>query len=115
MDDIYILSDQEIRKRVGEKLKAARLKQNITQHSLSEASCVPVSTLKRIESGEIGSFDAFLRIMRTLGLLDSLSPLVEEERMSPAEYWDFMNKSQGRRRKRAAGTIKTQKKEGTEW
>ncbi len=115
MDNVYILSDYEIRKRIGARLKTTRLKQNITQQSLSGASCVPVSTLKRIENGQIGSFDNFLRIIRTLGLLDILTPLVEEEQMSPTEYWDFVNKSRGRQRKRAVGTIKTPAWDGPEW
>ena len=40
MDDIYTLSDTQLSKRIGEKLKAIRLKRNITQHSLAEASSI---------------------------------------------------------------------------
>ena len=36
MEDIYILSDAQIQKKIGEKIKATRLKQNITQDSLAE-------------------------------------------------------------------------------
>ena len=31
MEDIYILSDAQIQKKIGEKIKATRLKQNIPQ------------------------------------------------------------------------------------
>lgn len=34
MEDIYILSDAQIQKKIGEKIKTTRLKQNITQDSL---------------------------------------------------------------------------------
>ena len=40
MDNIYMLSDMAILARIGENLKSARLKQNITQQSLSEAANV---------------------------------------------------------------------------
>lgn len=40
MDDIYSLSDIQIQKKIGEKLKAVRLKQNITQDSLAELSSI---------------------------------------------------------------------------
>ena len=42
--------------------------------------------LKKIESGEIGTFDSLLRVLRTLGMLESISTLFEEEQMSPSEY-----------------------------
>lgn len=56
MNDIYVLADAMIQRRIGEKLKAVRLKQNITQQSLAESAEVSLSTVKKIESGEIGSF-----------------------------------------------------------
>ena len=38
MEDIYTLSDVQIQKKIGDKIKAARLKQNITQDSLAESA-----------------------------------------------------------------------------
>ena len=72
MDNIYMLTDMAILVRIGENLKSARLKQNITQQSLSKAANVSLSTIKKIEKGEIRSFDSLLRMLRTLGKLDSL-------------------------------------------
>lgn len=73
MDDIYALSDTQLSKRIGEKLKAIRLRRNITQQSLAEASSISLSSVKKVEIGEIGSFDTLLRILRTLGLLECAS------------------------------------------
>ena len=103
MNNIYMLTDMAILTRVGEKLKAVRLKQNITQQSLAEAANVSLSTVKKIEKGEIRSFDAFLRILRTLGLLDMLQQLVEEEQLSPSEYYNMVQTSKTNQRKRAVG------------
>ena len=103
MDNIYMLADNAISKKIGDKLKSVRLKQNITQQSLAEAADISLSTIKKIEKGEISSFDSFLRVLRTLGKLDILQPLLEEERLSPNEYYNLMHSVEKHQRKRAAG------------
>ncbi len=114
MNDIYTLSDTQLSKRIGEKLKAIRLKRNITQQSLAEASSISLSSVKKVENGEIGSFDTLLRILRTLGMLDSISTLFEEEQLSPSEYYQMVNKAKKQTRKRAVGKLKVNKEE-SEW
>ena len=114
MDDIYTLSDTQLGKRIGEKLKAIRLKRNITQQSLAEASSISLSSVKKVENGEIGSFDTLLRILRTLGMLESISALFEEDELSPSEYYEIVNKAKKQSRKRAAGRLKVNKEE-SEW
>ena len=115
MDDIYMLTDMAILMRIGEKLKAVRLKQNITQQSLAEAANVSLSTVKKIEKGEIRSFDALLRMLRTLGKLDALQQLVEEEQLSPIEYYDMVQASKSHRRKRAVGKLSNTRQEESAW
>ena len=101
MEDIYALSDVQIQKKIGEKIKATRLKQNITQDSLAESASISRSSVQKVESGEIKSFDTFLRILRTLGMLDELHHLCKEEELSPSEYYDLVNSIKKNRRKRA--------------
>lgn len=103
MEDIYVLSDAMILKRIGQNLRSLRLKQNITQQTLAEDAGVSLSSVKKIEKGEIGSFDSLLRVVRTLGKLDVLLPLVEEEPLSPGDYYEMMQKAGSRQRKRASG------------
>ena len=103
MEDIYILSDGMIQSKIGERLKTVRLKQNITQQALAEESGVSLSSVKKIEKGEIGSFDSLLRVLRTLGKLDVVLPLVEEEQLSPSEYYELVYKLHSKQRKRATG------------
>ena len=99
MNDIYMMTDMAILTKIGEKLKAARLRQNITQQSLAE----------------ISSFDALLRLLRTLGKLDLLQQLVEEEQMSPNEYYHMVQSSKTKQRKRAVGKLNNTKQEESEW
>lgn len=105
MDDIYALSDLQIQQKIGEKLKATRLRQNITQDSLAESAAISRSSIQKTEAGEIGSFDTLLRILRTLSLLDELQHLCEEYQLSPNEYYEMIHSAKKRARKRAAGRI----------
>lgn len=105
-EDIYILSDSEICRRIGQKIRHLRLRQNISQMSLSEQSQISVSTLKKIESGAIGSFDAVLRVLRVLGELDVFNPLIQEDELSPNEYYKFVEESKKQQRKRASAIKK---------
>lgn len=117
MDDIYMLADAIILNRMGNHLKAVRLRQNITQQSLADTAGVSLSSLKKIEKGEIKSFDSFLRILRTLGKLDVLQPLVDEEQLSPSEYYELVQSNANRhQRQRAIGRfINNVNKEELEW
>lgn len=118
-ENIYMLADAEICRRIGQKLRRLRLRQDITQMSLAEQAQVSLSTIKRIEEGDVRSFDALLRILRILGELDIFAPLLKEEEMSPNEYYEFVENAKKKLRKRAA-SIKNRKQsvtgeEDSEW
>ena len=116
MSDIYALTDSIILSSIGNRLKATRLKQNITQNSLAEAADISLSTVKKIEKGEIRSVDALIRVLRTLGMLDILRPLIEEEQISPNEYYEMVHSASVHQRKRAATRRDNNKdKEEQEW
>ena len=115
MEDIYMMSDAVTLAKIGQRLKAIRLKQNITQKALADASNVSLSVVKNIEKGEIRSFDAFLRLLRTLGQLEVLLPLVKEQQLSPNEYYELLQKKDAHRRKRATGKAIHAVKEGVGW
>lgn len=101
-----MLADAIIFEKIGTHLKTIRLRQNITQQSLAEAAGVSLSSLKKIEKGEIGSFESLLRVLRTLGKLDVLQPLVDEEQLSPSEYYELVQSNAAKhQRRRAAGRL----------
>ncbi len=101
MDDIYALSDRDIGKKIGEKVKDTRLMQNITQENLAAEAGISLSSVKKIEGGHIGSFDSLIRVLRTLGLLDTLQRLAEPMELSPNEYYEFVNSAKRNSRRRA--------------
>lgn len=106
-ESIYMLPDGEIRRRLGQKIRHLRLRQDFTQASLAEQAQVSLTTLKKIEKGDISYFDSLMRVLRVLGELDVFSPLIKEDEMSPNEYFEFVKASKKKQRKRASGNNKT--------
>ena len=115
LDNIYILTDIELCNRIGVKMKTVRLKQNMSQDELADKSGVSISTIKRMEDGEVKTLGSLIRILRTLGKLDIFIPLVEEEQLSPNEYYELTNKANKHKRKRASKGYKIENKEESEW
>lgn len=110
-----MLSDAEITKKISAKLKELRLKQNITRQDLSANTGVSMSSIVRMEEGEIKSFESFLRIVRTLGKMEVLTPLLQEEEISPNEYYKIVHSAKASQRKRASRSSKNDNQEESEW
>ncbi|MGM9868625.1 MAG: helix-turn-helix domain-containing protein [Sodaliphilus sp.] len=105
MENFIMLSDTEITKRISKKLKWLRLKQNISRRALSHDSGVSVSSIARMEDGEIKSFESFIRILRMLGKLHILQPLVEDEPISPIEYFNMMQAAKPKKQRQRASKV----------
>lgn len=110
-----MLSDATILAKLAAKIKSTRLKQNITQENLAISANISLSSVKKIEGGEIKSFDSFLRVLRVLGKLDIFQSMVDEEPLSPSEYYELVNSTKKVTRKRAVGKNNGNKKEESEW
>ena len=115
LDNIYILTDTELCNRIAAKIKTVRLKQNMSQAELADKSGVSISTIKRMEDGEVKNFESLIRVLRTLGKLDVFVPLVEEEQLSPNEYYELASKANKPKRKRASKGYTKENKEESEW
>ena len=114
-NDVYLLTDIEICNRIAAKIKAVRLRQNMSQAELADKSGVSISTIKRMEDGEVKNFESLIRVLRTLGKLDIFVPLVEEEQLSPNEYYELASKANKPKRKRASKGYTKENKEESEW
>lgn len=116
IENIYMLADCEIYRRIGAKIRSLRLRQNFSQMSLAEQAQISLSSVKRIEEGEIRSFDSLLRVLRVLGALDIFSSMMEEDEMSPNEYYEFVHSLKKKQRKRATPQkLPTPNKEQSTW
>lgn len=117
-ENIYMLPDGEICRKIGQKIQQLRLSQNLTQKSLADQAQISVSTLKRIEEGEIRSFDSIMRVLRILGELEIFTNLLKDEEMSPNEYYEFMQQQKKRQRKRGVSEKNMKQstdEEASEW
>jgi len=111
-----MLSDTEIIKKISAKIKELRLKQNISRQEMTDSSGVSVSSIARMEDGEIKSFESFLRIMRSLGKIEIFMPMLQEEEISPNEYYKLVQSAKKKQRKRASKrTRNNNEQEESEW
>lgn len=110
-----MLSDTEITNKISARLKELRLKQNISRQDLAVSSGVSMSSIVRMEDGEIKSFESLIRVLRTLGKIDVLLPLVEEEEISPNEYFKLVHSAKPRQRRRASKSVIDNQQEKSVW
>lgn len=96
--DFYTLSDKGIEDELGRRIKALRLRNNITQKELAEATTLSLNTIKSLESGS-GKLSTLIAVLRELGALDHLDHFIPEATISPLQ----LAKMQGKQRERASG------------
>ena len=83
---IEFSSDDDILKELGERIKAERIRQKMTQAQLAVNSGVGKSTVERAESGESIQFVNIIKILRTLHQLSGLDALLPSSEMTPIQY-----------------------------
>ena len=77
---IHEFSDEEIMLELCRRLRLLRQNNGISQGDLAREAGVSLSTVKRIESGDIGNMTmlTLLKILRTTGMLEGVAGLVTE-------------------------------------
>ncbi len=105
--DIYALSDKAIQEELGNRLKALRLRKNMTQQELHVASALSLNTIKTLESGQ-GKLSSLIAILRELEALEQLKNFIPDISISPIQ----LAAMQGKPRQRASKKRKTINKKG---
>ena len=109
--DFYALSDKGIEHELGRRIKALRLRRNVTQKELAEATTLSLNTIKALESGS-GKLSSIIAVLRELGSLDHLDNFIAEPQVSPLQ----LARMRGRQRERASGGRRKQRSKGEpEW
>jgi transcriptional regulator with XRE-family HTH domain len=94
------MTDEALLKAIGERLARLRLARNLTQQQLAEQAGVGLRTVQRLESGLAATqLSGFIRVCRTLGLLDRLEIFLPQAVPSPMAQLQ----QRGRIRQRATG------------
>lgn len=97
--DPYFLSDAEIIRRIGKKIRTARLNSNITREELQRITGVHKKTAGDAESGKNITVATLIAMLRGLNMLDTLNELLAEESISPV----MIARYSGKIPKRATG------------
>lgn len=109
--DLYSLSDKGVEEELGRRLRALRLRKNITQNQLAEATTLSLNVIKSLESGR-GKLSSLVAVLRELGALDHLDSFIPEPSISPIQ----LAKMQGKHRERASGgRLKDKSGDKSEW
>jgi transcriptional regulator with XRE-family HTH domain len=96
--DYHSMSDKAIEAELGARLKAWRLRLNLTQQQLSDATALSLNVIKSLEAGK-GKLSSLIAVLREFRLLDDLDSFIREPGVSPLQ----LAKRQGKVRQRASG------------
>lgn len=98
-------NNSAILKELGERLRKIRLEQNITQTELANLAGINRMTVSFIENGRSVETMTLVRILRALGMLESLNTFLPESVISPLQ----IAKMKGNERQRASGSLSQDK------
>lgn len=79
----FLLSDDAILKKLGNRIALIRINKNLTQTETSSQAGISKRTLERLESGNSIQLSGFIRIFRALGLLDEFQTIFQDPVASP--------------------------------
>ena len=99
--DLYSLSDIEMMRLIGKKIRTARLNNNITRDELQRITGVHSKTIGDAETGKNITLATLIAILRGIDMLDLLNELIREESVSPV----MMARYGGKVPKRATGKM----------
>ena len=75
----------ELESRLGEQIRALRLRRNLDQQTIADRADVALSALKNVESGKGSTVKTLIRVLRALDQLDWLTSLSPAVSISPLQ------------------------------
>ena len=79
MGKLDLMSDEELLKLIGNRLREIRLSKDMTQQAMAKASGLSVFTITQAENGHNISILNLLKGLRALDCLDMLVPFLPED------------------------------------
>jgi len=110
--DFKVMSDRDVEKELGQRIKMLRLRKNLTQDDLASRALLHRNAISALESGKGSRMSTMIAVLRELGAIENLDAFLPEITVSPMQ----LAKLHGRERKRAFRdrTATTQKRK-SEW
>lgn len=91
---------QEYIKELGQKIKAYRVLNQMSQQDLEDKTGVSKRSISRLEQGESVQVDNLFKILLALGLGENIDLLVPDQTKRPSYYLDKQENKQKRVRKK---------------
>lgn len=104
------MSVAAIAEELGERLKQARLNQNMTQAEVAEVVGISRRQVMNAEKGK-AQLEVFVAILVALNLTSHLELFLPKQQISPIQ----LARLQGRQRQRASGQKKSDEEDKSEW
>ncbi len=83
--EFSVTTSNQIEAALCKRLESIRLSRNITQAQLAGEAGVSPRTIGRLEKGQGVSLDTFIRVMKALGVQQSLEALLPDPTVRPIE------------------------------
>ena len=96
--DVYLLSDNVLLLKIGEKVKNRRVSARLTQRQVAEQAHVALSSVGNIENGRNYALVTLVQVLRVLNAFDLLEPFYREELISPRAVAQYEKKHPARQR-----------------
>ncbi|WJV63398.1 helix-turn-helix transcriptional regulator [Pectobacteriaceae bacterium CE70] len=103
-------SASSIAEELGERLKQARLNNDLTQAEVAERAGITRKSVLNAEKGRV-QLDVFVAIMAALNLTEQLERFLPKQQISPLQ----LSRLQGKKRQRASGQRKSNEEDVPEW
>ena len=101
--DITLATSEQIEAALCQRLMRIRLARNTTQQQLATEAGVAPRTIGRLEKGEGVSLDTFIRVLKALGIQQSLETLLPDPTIRPM---DRIGSGPKERRRARPGPVK---------
>jgi len=97
--DMVTMSDREVVREIGRRLRRRRLERNWSQEQVAERAGLTRVTIARVEKGTPASLLTLIQILRALDVIEELDGFLPDPGISPLE----LARMKGRERQRASG------------
>ena len=98
MESLFLLSNQQIKTILGERIKRFRIEKGMSQKDLSDRTGVSVHSLSNVENGKDFNVDILLHILKGLNIVNNLNLLVPETVTNPYDIAKGIEVRQRRKR-----------------
>lgn len=90
MEAYSSLTDKEVLERIGARLKDIRIAQNVKQKDLAERSGLSNFSISQMETGHNTSLQSLIQVLRALGQMEMLAPLLREREIDDEDLARFI-------------------------